>query len=904
MKKTLIIMMALLLTVAAFGTTIRDIQYTTDVSGDSPLKDQVVTVSGIVTGEPYAFGGEKMYIQDGVGAWNGIYVYLGTNINNLVGDTVIVAEGDSVTITGTVDEYFNLTQIKNVTSFIVEQDTVGCPAPAVITAAQANMEDYEGCLVRLLDVEISNPDAGYGEWEIADATDTVGVDDEGNAAYYFWPDEYDSLISITGLMTYGYGAYKVIPRLAWDIVEGPFSGETKVYTRMQRIQQVRASDLMKTAVDGVSDFSYLFNEDTTLWVRGVVTMPTGLSYAGDGSKFLLSDLHGGPWSAVMSYDADAATFPDLIVGDLIEMGGYVSEYSTSPSNMTEFFLIGDIELVGEAPLPDTAVVTTGDLRLPITAEQWGTSMVKIENALVTSTSIPFYILEIDDGTGSCLVAADSDSLDEYVAPPILTPIESITGWVYHHYGSYADSNTYNLNPLYEEDIVLGEGPAMILFPARSPANIPTSSQTVVVSATISTLRNIDTAKVFYKVNDGAAASVDMIEGSSNRWSATIPAQADEAIVEYYFYVVDDSSDVSALPSNHEEELFTYKVLDGDPTVYDIQYTHAENGLSPLHGCNVEFDAYVTMDGSLASNFKDDSDNGALPVASASGAWNGVWVFADASALAAFHEGDLITVTGKVDDDHEAYWAYQTNTYVVGSVAIILAGETPITPTDVTLADLQADPESFEGVLVEIADGGGISAINAYDFTLSNGIDSFLIDDDLVADSILDINYMENAVVGGVDTVVAGDTLSNVKGVVMFGYGSIKIEVRKLDDITVKVTVVEPGVANVPKNFVLHQNYPNPFNPVTTIRFDLAKATDVKLTIYDLSGRRVQELVNSSMNAGSYDLRFNAGHLSSGMYLYRLETPEFTATNKLLLLKQKVITYPPRLVGAGYKKKNE
>jgi hypothetical protein len=65
---------------------------------------------------------------------------------------------------------------------------------------------------------------------------------------------------------------------------------------------------------------------------------------------------------------------------------------------------------------------------------------------------------------------------------------------------------------------------------------------------------------------------------------------------------------------------------------------------------------------------------------------------------------------------------------------------------------------------------------------------------------------------------------------------------------------------------------------------LASASNVKLTIYDLTGRKVQELVNKNMNAGSYDLRWNASHLSSGMYLYRLETPEFTATNKLLLMK--------------------
>jgi hypothetical protein len=882
MKKMLIIVMALLLTVGAFATTIRDIQYTTDGSGDSPLKDQVVTVSGIVTGEPYAFpGGKSMYIQDGVGPWNGIYVYLGTDINNLVGDTVIVSEGDSVTITGTAAEYYGLTQIKDVTSLTLDSAGVGCPAPMVVLADSLNLEKYEGCLIQLKNVAIADTMNSHGEWDVEDASGSVAVGDE--ASYYFWPEDYDSLISITGVMTYSYSEYKIQPRLAWDIVEGPFSGGTKAYVRIQRIQQVRQSDLMKATKDAQSDISYLDYTDTTLYVRGIVIMEPGLSFAGDGIKFIMSDFHGGPWSAILSYKASAAGIPDIYKNDIIDMEGYVGEYSTSPANMTEFWLTGTLNILGAGPLPDTSIVTTGDLRLPVTAEQWGNVIVRIENAIIVDNAPTYEILEIDDGSGAILVDNDSDSLSDYIAPPPMTPIESITGWLYHHYGSYADSSTYKLCPLYEEDIVLGEGPAMLLFASRAPAGIPTSAQTVVASVTISTLRNVDTAKVFYKVNDGTFMSVDMIDAGSNIWSGTIPAQADDAIVEYYYYVTDDSSAVSALPSNYADgKFFTYKVLDADPTIYDIQYTHAESGLSPLHGCNVVFDAFVTMDGSLAANFQDDAGKGAITVASAQGAWNSVWVLADPSALAALHEGAIVTVSGVVDDDHEAYWAYQTNTYVVGTVTLQLQ-DAPMAPTAVTLADLVADPESFEGVFIEISDDAGIGSINSYDLTLTDGISSFLLDDDMVADSVLDINYQENAVVGGIDTLVAGDTLSNVMGVVLYSYGSIKIEVRKVDDITIK-TVVEPGIADVPDNFVLHQNYPNPFNPITTIRFDLAKTTDVKLTIYDISGRRIQELVNSSMNAGSYDLRWNAGHLSSGMYLYRIETPEFTATNKLLLLK--------------------
>ena len=872
-------MMALLMAVSAFATTISDIRTGAVTTGTE------VTVSGIVTGEPYAFGGSKMYIQDGTGPNTGIYLYMGTHIDNLVPEGTIVAEGDSVTVTGTVAEYNGLSEITNVTALTLDQAGVGCPQPMLLSAADAKLEEYEGCLVTLKDVAVADPDAGYGEWLISQNGDTLGVDDEGNAPYYFWPEDYDSLISITGLMSYSYGVRKIVPRLAWDIVEGPFSGGTKIYTRIQRIQQVRQSDLMKALSDGTSDMSYLDYADTTINVRGIVTMEPGLSYAGDGIKFIMSDLHGGPWGAILSYKADATGIPDIYKSDIIDMAGYVGEYSTSPANMTEFWLTGTLDILGTGSLPDTSVVTTGELRVPETAEQWGNVIVRIEDALIVDNAPAYEILEIDDGTGAILVDDDSDSLSDYVAPPPMTPIKEITGWIYHHYGSHADSSTYKLEPLYKEDIVLGEGPAMLLFPERDPANVPTSSQTVTASVTVSTLRNIDTAKVFYKVDDGAFTAVDMVDAGDNVWSGTIPAQAAGSIVEYYFYVVDDSSDVSELPTNHATgNYLTYKVLDTDPTIYDIQYTHAESGLSPLHGCTVEFDAYMTMDGALAANFKDDANKGAVAVAQATGAYNGVWVLADPSALATLKEGDLVTVSGIVDDDHEAYWQWQTNTYVVGTVTLKI-NETPLGTTPVTLADLEGDPEAYEGVLVEITDDSEISSVNSYDLTMSDGTYSFLLDDDMVADSILDINYNENAVVGMVDTLVVGDSLDNVIGVVMYSYGSVKLEVRKGSDVTIKKVSEGPDAIDaIPGKFALHQNYPNPFNPVTTIRFDLASATNVKLTIFDITGRVVDELVNTNMNAGSYDLRWNATHLSSGMYLYRIETPEFTATNKLLLLK--------------------
>jgi hypothetical protein len=93
----------------------------------------------------------------------------------------------------------------------------------------------------------------------------------------------------------------------------------------------------------------------------------------------------------------------------------------------------------------------------------------------------------------------------------------------------------------------------------------------------------------------------------------------------------------------------------------------------------------------------------------------------------------------------------------------------------------------------------------------------------------------------------------------------------------------------PKLFTLHQNYPNPFNPITTLRYDLPVESFVTLNIYDMLGREITQLVNTTQNAGFksvlWDAKASMGKpVSAGVYLYRLQTGEYTETKKLLLLK--------------------
>jgi len=89
---------------------------------------------------------------------------------------------------------------------------------------------------------------------------------------------------------------------------------------------------------------------------------------------------------------------------------------------------------------------------------------------------------------------------------------------------------------------------------------------------------------------------------------------------------------------------------------------------------------------------------------------------------------------------------------------------------------------------------------------------------------------------------------------------------------------------IPQEFKLHKAYPNPFNPVTHIRFDLPRRSDAKLSVYNLKGQVVVELVNGAYEAGSYEVVFNAGGLASGVYIYHLQAGTFRKSGRMLLIK--------------------
>lgn len=103
-------------------------------------------------------------------------------------------------------------------------------------------------------------------------------------------------------------------------------------------------------------------------------------------------------------------------------------------------------------------------------------------------------------------------------------------------------------------------------------------------------------------------------------------------------------------------------------------------------------------------------------------------------------------------------------------------------------------------------------------------------------------------------------------------------------ITDRATGAEEETVALPTDFALDQNFPNPFNPITHIGFSLARPTSVSLEVYDILGRRIASLVSGNFPAGRHTVAWDASGEPSGVYLYRLMTPEYSETRKMLLLE--------------------
>ena len=194
--------------------TIYDIQYTSNANGDSPELGNIVTTNGVITGivqngpAKYSF-----FIQDSASAWNGLYIYALNDSSLLI--------GDSVEVTGTVDEFNlgtasqNVTELSSVSNITVISSGNSLPSPVNVTTGNANMEQWEGVLIKVNNAQCTSNSVGYGMWSLDDGSGVIQADDEiyeyANSAIV------SNSYNVVGISHYTFDEYKILPRDINDI---------------------------------------------------------------------------------------------------------------------------------------------------------------------------------------------------------------------------------------------------------------------------------------------------------------------------------------------------------------------------------------------------------------------------------------------------------------------------------------------------------------------------------------------------------------------------------------------------------------------------------------------------------------------------------------------------------------
>ncbi|WP_240924274.1 DNRLRE domain-containing protein [Thermococcus sp. 21S7] len=243
-------------------TPIREIQSNTTDGDKSAYVGREVTTAGIVTGiAHWTSRGRDLYgffIQNGTGPWRGIFVFTYTR-EPKYDDGTPVSVGDKVKVTGEVAESYGLTEIDHVSSIIrAEGVPLETPEPVVLHTGEVAQEQWESVLVMVENATVTNPDLGYGEWQVDDGSGPVRVDD---LMYHYSAQNGEVFNYIVGVVYYSYGEFKIEPRGEEDLslkipeivsLEVPrhYVGEGLINVTVRNNYEVSTNVTLRIAVNG------------------------------------------------------------------------------------------------------------------------------------------------------------------------------------------------------------------------------------------------------------------------------------------------------------------------------------------------------------------------------------------------------------------------------------------------------------------------------------------------------------------------------------------------------------------------------------------------------------------------------------------------------------------------------
>jgi len=642
-------------------------------------------------------------------------------------------------------------------------------------------------------------------------------------------------------------------------------------------------------VEDFSENDYSPLEGDTLIVEGVAMGHARTLWGGARWGFMIADPEGGPWSGIqiIQHDTTGANSGTNVTaiqeGFTVKFTGVVEEFSyVDNRKATQFALLVNppvpIQITGTADMPEPELLTCEDLATWEEGEQWEEVLVRINDCTMINNDIGSNQALFEDETGNQIVIEDwynsmRDSLTDglYEWPPNGSRFD-IVGFV----RDLTSGTGFAVAPRSSGDVHLQALAPLVEDITWDPV-VPGSTDEVTVSAQIYDIDGtIESQALFYSVDGGAFIEANLTLLEDTTYAATIPAQPHESIVRFYMTVMDNGGNEIVMPDTTLSYMM-YHVLDEGFGIYHVQWTPFGDGgyeSNSIYDGNTVTVSGIVMHDTLpfAGSYYhiQDSDE----------PWHGILVW-DSYTLP--EPGDEVTVTGEVDEWFSLTRIIPENPQT--DVQVVSTGNQVFDPVIVPTGDIatagELMAESYEAMFVrvenvEVSTPFPDAPGNYGEFAVDDGSGEVRVDDvSVVFDGNLDSTYTE------------GMQLDFLQGFLWYTFSDFKIQPRTYDDVQQGVGADPGGIQ--PVTLTLLPPRPNPSGDEFVVSYMIPIPGTMDLSIYDLAGRRIRNLVSGETAAGQYSLSWNIrddqGHqVPMGTYICRLKAGSTTRNERLVVIR--------------------
>jgi hypothetical protein len=640
----------------------------------------------------------------------------------------------------------------------------------------------------------------------------------------------------------------------------------------------------------------------TITVTGIVMNPSftngGTTLISGAPAVYLQDTTETDYAGVLVRfpNGSSPAFDALDSGTVAKFTGVVTEYNvTTQVDLIEF---DGSTIFDFKPRPQPVLITLDSLNIPgspegnILAEKWEGVYVEVRNVTVGSNSIGSGAFSVFDGNNTEVNVGNQSAYFRNATPPLPgTQLEYVKGYIQNRTNFGGLSNMMIIMPVDSVDVKIAQFPPVISSISRDPALVG-FGESVTVSANISDPDGtVSEAKLFWRKNSGTVNEINLINTAGSVYEGIIPAQNDSCVIDFFLKAVDNQNNSSTNPTDTSRNRYFYLVLDRPLTIQDVQYSPFGSGFSAYN--NYE----VTVTGIVTSDTSDIPLGPQVIIQNGTGPWSGIRINGTETLL--LNKGDLVTVTGTVIENFSV--TNITNINSSSQLTVVSTGnplpvpETLSTSSIGTLTNGTLSAEQWESVLInysnvtitdENADGGPGPNV-----TGNSNFGEIYVADASQVNTRVELqdgnnsyhNFWAPELEFEPIRVLVGDSIEELIGILYYSFGNYKLIPRTDADFVNYVTDVQDDIS-APFEYKLTQNYPNPFNPSTKIDYSLKEAGFVSLKVYNILGQLVGTIVNQYQNAGNYSVNFDANKLSSGIYLYKIDSNGFTQTRKMMLVK--------------------